>query len=142
MKNETFSIAGASLEIKQKEDTKNHGNAPAKIVTKIDSLGVPIKMLETGDGLNETQHGSKPIMKLIDDGKKVQPDVRVTSKQGIRNRGGSMGRPLLAGGGAMKKDQRATQEQFPMKVKNLNSMVQIRKKRPKMKYQERIAMQA
>jgi hypothetical protein len=51
-----------------------------------------------------------------------------------------MGRPLLAGGGALKKDQRVTQEQFPMKVKNLNSMVQIRKKRPKMKYQERIAM--
>ena len=123
MKNETFSIAGASLEIKQKEEPKNHGNAPAKIVTKIDSLVVPIKMLETGDGLNETQHGSKPIMKLVDDGKKVQPDVRVTSKQGNRLRGGSMGRPILAGGGALKKDQRVTYEQFPMKVKNLNSMV-------------------
>jgi hypothetical protein len=79
MKNETFSIAGASLEIRQKEDNKNHGNHQAKIVTKIDSLGVPMKLLESGNSMNDTQHGSKPIMK-VEDGKKIQPDVRVTSK--------------------------------------------------------------
>lgn len=60
MKNETFSVAGNSLEIKQKEEAKNFGNHQAKIITKIDSLGVPIKMLETGNSLNQTQHGSKP----------------------------------------------------------------------------------
>ena len=78
MKNETFSIAGASLEIKQKEDPKNNGNHQSKIVTKIDSLGVPIKMLET-NSMNQTENGSKPIMK-VEDGKKITPDVRVTSK--------------------------------------------------------------
>lgn len=51
MKNETFSIAGASLEIKQKDEPKSH---QTKLVTKIDSLGVPVKLLETGDDMNTT----------------------------------------------------------------------------------------
>lgn len=35
-----------------------------------------------------------------------------------------------------------TQQPLPMKVANLNSMVQIRRKRPKMKYQEKLVFKA
>ena len=32
--------------------------------------------------------------------------------------------------------------QFPLKVQNMNNMVQIKKKRPKMKYNDRLAFEA
>ena len=63
-------------------------------------------------------------LQSMDEGKRLPAAIRVTSKQGSRAyKAGSVGRPLLAGGGALKKDQKPQQEQFPMKVKNLNSMV-------------------
>lgn len=48
------------------------------------------------------------------------------------------------GGNAVvrRNSQKLEQVQFPMKVQNLNTLVQIRKKRPKMKYSERLAFQA
>ena len=35
-------------------------------------------------------------------------------------------------------DRKQQQQAFPVKVTNLNSMVQIRKKKPKMKYNDRL----
>lgn len=116
------------------------------------------------------ERASMNSMARKDSQNRPHPSVRVTSKQGkasssygpstkgahiiretshgpiTRDERGLKLHPRGAyggGGGAIRKGSNQPQyAQFPMKVQNLNSLVQIRKKRPKMKYNERVAMEA
>lgn len=53
-------------------------------------------------------------------------------------------RPGVGGSGSRRGNSHGAKQwtQFPVKVQNMNSLVQIKKKRPKMKYNDRLAFQA
>ena len=107
------------------------------------SVRVTSKQKATENSMGAAASGAGIVdLDLHGQGSDLDPTTRMMARPTMRTSHGS--RAAAGGPGSRRGHSQGSKQwaHFPMKVQNMNSLVQIKSKRPKMKYNDRLAFQA